>query len=134
MTKSYVSLETNICPVCGVEFETNSILLDSTLRESMERKSLTGYSLCKQHQQEFEDGYLHLVVADSPDKKGNLLKIEEAIYTGEIISVKRDILKKLIDKDIDDRIPFVYIEPQAAAVIKELAGIKDQRPDQPTEE
>lgn len=126
MTKSYVSLETKICPVCGVEFETESILMDSTLNDSMESKTTTGYKLCKQHQEEFEQGYIHLVVAESEDRSSNVLKIEDALYTGEIISVKRDILSKILDKDLDERIPFVYIEPEAAAIIKEIAGIKDE--------
>jgi hypothetical protein len=127
MTKSHVSLETNICPVCGTEFETNGILLDTRLRDSLEYKTRTGYDLCPEHQRMFEEGYIHLVVAESDDRSSNLLKIEDAHYTGEIISVKRDVLSQLVNTDIDAKFPFVYIEPEAAAIIKEIAGL-DQEP------
>lgn len=125
MSKSYVSLETKVCPVCGITFETDSLLLDTTLNEYMERSTTTGYKLCKKHQEEFEAGYIHLVVAESEDRKSDFIKIEDALYTGEIISVKRDILARIVDRNLDERIPFVYIEPEAAAIIKEMAGIKD---------
>ena len=129
MTKSYVSLETKVCPVCGIEFETESILMDTKMRDSMETRTTTGYGLCKKHQAEFEDGFIHLVVADSEDKTSTLIKIEDALYTGEIISVKRDILCKILDKDIDARLPFVYIDQEAANIIKEMAGITDPTPE-----
>lgn len=110
MDKSNVSSETKTCPVCGVEFETDS-------------SATSGYKLCQLHQQQFEEGYLHLVVANPKDKNSSLIKIEEACCTGEIITVKRDVLAKVINKNIDPNLPFVYIEPEAAQLIKEMAGI-----------
>lgn len=133
MTKSYVSLETKVCPVCGIEFETDTLLMDTQLKESMEQRTATGYKLCPKHQKEFEDGYIHLVVAESEDRNTNVIKIEDALYTGEIISVKRAILSQIVDRDLDPRIPFVYIEPEAAAIIKQMAGIPDQQTE-PAEE
>jgi hypothetical protein len=127
MTKSHVSLETKVCPVCGVVFETDAILLDTRLKDSLESRTTTGYKLCPKHQEEFEAGYLHLVVAESEDKTSKVIKIEDALYTGEIISIKRDVLSKIINVDLDPKIPFVYIEPEAANIIKEMAGLTEDK-------
>ena len=45
-TKSHVGMEQNVCPVCGKAFDTGTILLDRRLRNSLERKTVTGWSLC----------------------------------------------------------------------------------------
>ncbi len=59
--KSHVSLETHICPVCGKEHETNTILLDRRLRDSLEKHTCTGYSLCEKH---FKKDFICMIGAD----------------------------------------------------------------------
>ena len=48
--KSHVSLERHVCLVCGVAYDTGSILLDKRLRQSLERYTTTGWGLCAEHQ------------------------------------------------------------------------------------
>lgn len=44
--KSYVSMEQNVCAVCGKTFDTGSILLDRRMQDSMERHTVTDWGLC----------------------------------------------------------------------------------------
>jgi len=43
--KSHVGMEQKVCPVCGQAFDTGVILLDKRLRNSLERKTVTGWDL-----------------------------------------------------------------------------------------
>lgn len=80
MEKSHVSMETNVCTVCGLEFETDAILLDRRLRESMERRTCTGWGMCDEHAKLRADGYIAIVECDS-EKSG--VKGKETIQPGD---------------------------------------------------
>lgn len=118
MNKSYVSIEQNVCPVCGKTFETGTLLMDNKLRDKFEMHTVTGYSLCPEHQAQFEDGYLHLVVAENPHK-GSRMKIEDAVYQGEVLSIKRHVAAQIFNTEFPDDLPMVYIEPEVARLLKE---------------
>ena len=59
--KSHVSLEQHVCLVCGVKYDTSSILLDKRLRASLEHHTTTGWGLCDEHQKPSNDGFVALV-------------------------------------------------------------------------
>lgn len=91
MSKSYVSMEKQLCIVTGKEFETNSILLDKRLQPSMERYTTTGYGISPEVQEKFDDGYMAFIKIDieksDVDPKG-------AFRTGNLAFVKREFIEK----------------------------------------
>ena len=121
MEKSYVSMEKKVCAVCTKEFETNSILLDRRLRNSMERYTVTGFGHCPECQAKIDEGFLALVVID-PSKSERLpngnMSAEGAWRTGEIIFLKRSC-KIFVPKP--PPVDMVFIDEEAAAKIKSMA-------------
>lgn len=59
--KSHVSMEQHQCPVCLVFHDTGNLLLDKRLKPSMERTTVTGHSLCLEHQKLKDEGYIALI-------------------------------------------------------------------------
>ncbi len=80
--KSHVSMEQHQCPVCFTVFDTGSILLDKRLRDSMERHTVTGHSLCTECEQKKADGYVALVEADERTKQplGRTLHVKTHVF------------------------------------------------------
>lgn len=119
--KSHVSLEQRVCLVCGVAFDTGSILLDRRLRESMKRHTVTGWGLCAEHQTLSDDGFVALVECDpqrsgSPSGDGNM-KPEQACRTGRLAHLKRDVFAKVFNVPIAAHQACVFVEP---GVIEQL--------------
>lgn len=122
--KSHVSLERNVCLVCGVAFDTGNLLLDKRLRASFERYTTTGWGLCPEHQRLFEEGYVALVECD-PERSGlssgvSRLKPENAYRTGRLAHVKRDVFPKLFNVPITDEHACVFIEPEVMAHLQAM--------------
>jgi len=115
--KSYVTLEQNICPVCGKVFDTGSILLDEYMRKRFDRYTITGYSLCPEHQKQKEEGYIFLIeLAEEP------VKGKEPKRTGNIASIRRTVAEQIFDADCMAKIQDIaFIHPEAFAKIKEMA-------------
>ena len=96
MTKSYVSMEQNVCLVCAKTFDTNAILINKHLRENMERYTVTGWGLCPEHQKLHEDGYVALVVID-PDRSPFPYKPKTVYRLGKVMHIKRSVWAKIFD-------------------------------------
>lgn len=122
--KSHVSLEQHACLVCGVSFDTGSVLLDKRLRASMKRYTVTGWGLCAEHQKLADDGFVALVECDpqrsgSPASNGNL-KPEQAYRTGRLAHLKREVFSRLFNVPIKDKQACVFVEP---GVIEQLQSM-----------
>jgi len=76
--KSHVGMEQKVCPVCGTAFDTGTILLDKRLRNSLERKTVTGWDLCPEHAKLWKKGYIALVECDP----------EKSTFTGGTITAR----------------------------------------------
>lgn len=122
--KSHVSLEQHICPVCGQTFDTGSILLDKRLRQSMDRHTTTGFSLCPEHQKMFEDGYIALVCIDESKTKlgkNGLTTPENAHRTGDVAHLTRTAFQKMFNADetVVAR-PMIYIDEEVMDMLKKI--------------
>jgi hypothetical protein len=97
MEKSHVTMERLMCIVCGKEFDSGNLLLDTRMRKQFDKHTTTGYGLCEEHKKLHEDGYLALIVCDESKSKpvGDGLKNEDAHRTGEIIHIRRTAFKKI---------------------------------------
>ncbi len=122
--KSHVSLEQHVCLICGVAFDTGSILLDKRLRASMERHTATGWGLCPEHQKLSDDGFVALVECD-PQRSGSpagggRLKPEQAYRTGRLAHLKRDVFAEVFNVPVAADQPCVFVEP---GVIEQLQAM-----------
>ncbi|HEX7934439.1 MAG TPA: ATPase [Paraburkholderia sp.] len=113
--KSHVSLEQHVCLVCGVAFDTGSILLDRRLRASMNRHTATGWDLCTEHRKLFDDGFVALIECDpklsgSPSSNDRL-RPEQAYRTGRLAHLKREVFARVFNVPIADGQSCVFVEP-----------------------
>ncbi|MCE5232264.1 MAG: ATPase [Mizugakiibacter sp.] len=113
--KSHVSLEQHVCLVCGVRFETGTILLDRRLRASMEHYTATGWGLCAEHQKLFDDGFVALIECD-PQRSGSpaggaKLKPEQAYRTDRVAHLRCDVFVRVFNMPIATDLPCVFVEP-----------------------
>ena len=114
--KSWVSLEQCVCLVCGAAFDTGNLLLDKRLRASMEHHTMTGWSLCAEHQRLFDEGYVALVECD-PQRSGlpsagDRLKPEQAWRTGRLAHVKREAFAKLFNVPLRAEQACMFVDPE----------------------
>lgn len=111
--KSHVSLEQHVCLVCGVAYDTGSILLDKRLRASMEHYTTTGWGLCAEHQKLSDDGFVALVECD-PQRSGSpgdRLKPEQAYRTGRLAHLKRGVFATVFNVPVAADQACVFVEP-----------------------
>jgi len=95
--KSYVSMETRACVVCGKEYETNALLLDRRLRNSMGRHTCTGWGMCPEHQRLRDDGYIALVAIDPERSKGSM---DNPYRTGEVAHLRASVWPLVFDMPV----------------------------------
>ncbi len=93
--KSHVGMGFEVCPVCGIE-HTETVLLDRRMRNSLEPKSFTGYSLCPEHVKQKEAGYFFLIVVDNGGEHAHI-KLHEADRTGELIAIRKSAWEDIFD-------------------------------------
>lgn len=113
--KSYVSLEQNVCLVCGHTYDTGSLLLDRRLRDSMDRYTVTGWGLCSEHLRLHAEGYVALVECD-PERSGNPgagdTVLPQNVYrTGPMAHVRRETFSAIFNMPVAEDQPCMYVEP-----------------------
>lgn len=122
MSKSHVSLEQKMCVVTGKPYDTNGILLDTTLKESLEKHTITGWGLSPEVQEKVDDGYVALVEIDY--EKSTKVSDEdtilpaEAYRLGRVCYLKRNVMLQIIP-DFGDR-NVSWAEPQFIDYLEEL--------------
>lgn len=126
MTKSYVSMEANVCIVCTEQFDTGAILLDRRLRESMEPKTTTGWGMCPHHEALKDDGFVALVACD--EAKSGLLDNgnvdpAEAWRTGVIAHLRKGAFAEVFNVPVPDGM-LVFCDEEVIAAIQALATKK----------
>lgn len=114
--KSHVSLEAHVCPVCGDEHETGSILLDKRMQQSLERVTVTGASLCAECKAQADKGYIAMVEIDK-NKSGvsagqDTMSVRSAYRTGNVAWMQRDVAEKIFEGRTMPTVaqPVVYVE------------------------
>ncbi|MBO1112124.1 ATPase [Bordetella petrii] len=121
--KSHVSLEQHVCLVCGTTFDTGSLLLDKRLRQCMEHHTVTGWGLCREHEQVFKDGFVALVECDparSGGVKSGCMKPEDAYRTGRVAHLRREAFAQVFNVPIENTQPCVFVEPGVLAHLQAM--------------
>lgn len=99
--KSYVTLVQNICPVCGETFETGELLLDRTLKNSFDKYTVTGFSLCPEHNKMLEEGCQFFIeVRNPPESK--TLTINDADRTGRYACMKKEAAQHIFGMETQE--------------------------------
>ncbi len=91
--KSYVTLETRICPVCCAEHETNSLLLHRRLQKVFDRRTPTGWDFCPKHTRLKNEGYVAVVGVDPA--KCNGMTPDGVWRTGKVAHVRSTAWPKI---------------------------------------
>lgn len=97
MTKSYVSLDTKICPVCAKKHEVG-LLLNKRLDKVFEKNTLTGMELCEECAKLEADGYVALVGIDrskSTMSEPDRMSQNGAYRTGRLVHMKREAFERM---------------------------------------
>jgi hypothetical protein len=111
--KSYVSMERRICIVCGVQYDTNVLIIDRRLRNTLNMHTTTGWGLCSAHAQLFNDGLLALVEIDlemsGNPPEGSGIQPEKAYRTGTIAHLSRDAVAQVFKAAVPRSLPCVFV-------------------------
>ena len=124
--KSHVSLEQQVCVVCGTPFDTGNILLDRRLRPTLERNTVTGWGMCVEHERLRTEGFVALVECD-PRKSGvcagtQRLQPERAYRTGRLAHLKREVFAQVFNGGIDADQALVFVEIGVIDHVQRLAA------------
>jgi len=117
MSKSYVTLEQNVCMCCNKKFDTNNILLDNKLRDRFEMHTTTGISLCEDCK---KPGFVLLIEIDlskSQVSQNGKFRPEDVYKTGVTVYVKKDVAKQMLN--IPNEHDVSYIDPDVTAMLKQ---------------
>jgi len=101
--KSYVTLEQHVCPICGIVFDTGSILMDRRLQPTFEKHTISGYECCVECKTRLIE-YVALIEVDNLKKP-----------TGQLLWLKRDVAGKIFNVPIED---VAYIDAAAVERLK----------------
>lgn len=116
--KSHVSMGHEVCPIC-YEHHSEVILLDKRLRNTLERKTVTGISLCPKHKA-MQAEYVALV-AVSNHGASRSLKPTDATPTGVYAHVRRSVAAQMFNITIAGDMPMVYVDPEVIEMLKAQA-------------
>ena len=117
MTKSFVTMETKFCPICGKEWQTGDILMDrNILRERFERTTCTGIALCQEHQAKVDSGeWIALFEAKQTIDHSKGTIIPEPTGSGALL--KREVAMEIFGVDVA---PISYAEVDILQKLQEM--------------
>lgn len=124
MTKSYVSAEQNVCPVCAKTFDTNAILINKHLRENMERYTVTGWGLCPEHKKLHEEGYVALVAID-PDRSAKPYTPSSVYRLGGVAHMRRSVWRSIFNCDPPEG-PMVFCDEELVEKLESMMPPKQE--------
>lgn len=119
--KSYVTIEKEVCVVCGQPYDTGALLLDTRGRNRFDPVTVTRWGMCPEHQEKKEQGYIALVGADPSKSKttGTGVLPADAYRTGELAHVRESIWEKLFNIPIPPQ-GVAFVDPQVIEMLKEV--------------
>jgi len=108
-------MEQKVCIATGKTYDTNTILMDRTLQDSMDRNTVTGYRFCPEVQEKINGGYVVLVEADSEKSTGNT---PDTVYrTGRVVYLRKEIASRMFNVPVNK---MAYIKPQVFGLLQSM--------------
>ena len=124
MEKSYVSLDTKVCPICTKKHSVG-IILDKRLKETLERNTITGYETCAECTTHIENNFIAFVSVDiekSTRNSNEHLSVEGAYRTGRIAWLKKSVAEQIFNHKINS--PMVFASDQLIDTLEKLRNEK----------
>lgn len=123
--KSHVGIGVHRCPVC-LEKTDEVILLNTKLRNTLERENFIGFKMCEEHNKKlYEEGYLALIETSSPVAPTSLT---DNYRTGNYALIKENVYNDLFNVPISkNRICFIQV-----GILQDLQKIPVIDEDNPT--
>lgn len=116
--KSYVGMGHEVCRVCGAKHN-EVVLLDKRLRNTLTRDMTTGMSLCPDCESKTEE-YIALVGVSNTVSGRDTLKQEEAVRTGEIAHIRREVADRIFNVPLSRDLPMVFVDNEVINHLKKL--------------
>lgn len=102
--KSYVGMTYTVCPLCG-ERDHDGLLIDATLKDSLERENFTGYKLCEKC---LKPGYIPVIA------------VKDDHFTGEVMYVRENKVEEFFNTSIPG-CGFAFCEPDLIEMCRRVA-------------
>ena len=127
MDKSYVTMEQKVCVVCGHIYNTNSILLDRSLRNRFDHHTVTGWGMCDGHKKLKDAGYVALVACDETKMQVNNGRVqpEDAYRTGPIAHVRASVFPQIFNVEAPSH-GVLFCDGEVIAVLQRKMGSSNQ--------
>ena len=93
--KSYVSMETKICPICGEECETGNILFNKRLSNTLGSKTATGWGVCPTHVKMLADGYVAVIAAKPDGDETHMTSWDQ--HSGKYMMLRENLFTLIFD-------------------------------------
>lgn len=120
MTKSYVTMEQQVCCVCGIEFDTGAILMDRRMRDKFESTTVTGYGACPEHQKLADEGYVALIALEE-DSGHNNMHISDGVRSGKLAHIRKKIFDELFNITLDPKkFPMAFVDAEVIDQLEQL--------------
>lgn len=94
--KSYVGLGFTVCPFCGKENEENCVLLDTRMKNTLDKRNFMGFKLCEEHEKTAKD--YNGVCLFALDREGDNIKLH-----GPGLIMALDTFHKCFDTEHDPK-------------------------------
>lgn len=118
MTKSYVSMEQRVRPVCAKTFATNTILLSKRLANTLDSKTVTGWALCPEHEKLHEEGYIALVAID-PDRSAKPYTPGGVYRLGDVAHMRRSAWREIFNRNPPES-PMAFCDKDLVEKLKSI--------------
>lgn len=129
MGNQIVSMEQHVCLVCAQPFDSGAILIAKRLNAkgggNLENKTVTGWSLCPEHKELYEQGYLALVEARDNDGNAEQVQPADVYRLGRVVHIRHEVAVanfqgvRLFQKN-GNRECVVFAPPEVIDMIEEV--------------
>ena len=101
--KSFVTLASRQCAVCGEVYETGELLINKHFKEVFDKHTVVGWGMCPECHKQVDEGYVAFVELKDNPKLPDNCKVsgsdERVRPTGRTVWIKKTILPDLIGEE-----------------------------------
>lgn len=115
--KSYVGMGYYICPICGNKHG-EAVLIDKRMRPTLTQHEYLGQQICSEDQKKFDEGFIAFVECEN-STDAEMLKQEEAVRTGRIFHIRKDVIDKIFNTSPIDT-PLVFCQKEVGDMLTDL--------------
>jgi hypothetical protein len=99
MSKSFTTIQQELCKVTEKPYDTGALLLDKRMRDKFDMHTVTGWRYSPEVIEKFEDGFVALVEIDfnksEKDSNGQVTP-SSAYRLGRIVYIKKHVLEEIV--------------------------------------